>query len=516
MHIKKSYKENVISISEFEPLYFENCLHISRIFCEIFWEKVDAVLCLNNLVQENHPKSQLMKYIKNVEDEIKDYPEAIKNLEAHNQVISSTNFCLEIFTESEKNLMKYIQGNESDEAVAKLLNDLKGIPDVIDKFEFYYMGKKDTFLSLNKEYKYLIFHSYQESMSISKREAFYQHALNYIEQIKSYQEGIEKDLKEEIKEIIESEDFFSLIRCIYNSDIIKEYCKNPVQYLKELNSQKVESYFEKNKFSTKKGKYDKKDRIVSNFTIDNKGGVTKNSNDCDKNDNNEKDEIPELNADLLFEPFVNEKILDDILDENDCQLEMGYKHFMENVFNKNFFKDRIIYSYLPASIKGFVSNVPKIELNVCGNNIVTYKYKRDCDEFKIVLKALLVCVIIHELIHMCRRSKEDNIEGPGKIFENDPNTPKIDGKVFEGGKSLIYHIFGVFFINYINYNFAKVILDLNSWNNNGKCLKEKYIELGNDNKEKENNVESEGGIKCYNSEIEEEKYFDDFNYYYCC
>ena len=292
------------------------------------------------------------------------------------------------------------------------------------------MGKKDTVLSLNKEYKYLIFHSYQESMNISKREAFYQHALNYIEQIKSYEEGIEKDLKEEIKEIIESEDFFSLIRGIYNSDIIKEYCKNPVQYLKELNSQKIESYSEKDISSSKK-----KDRIVSNFTIDKKGGVTKNSgaNDCDKNDNNEKDAIPELKDDLLFEPFVDEKILNDILDENDHQLEKGYEHFMKNVFNKNFFKERIIYSYLPASIKGFVSNVPKIELNVCGNNIVTFKYKRDCDEFKIILKALLVYIIIHELIHMCRRSKEDKTEGPGKIFENNPFTPKIEDKIFEGG-----------------------------------------------------------------------------------
>ena len=187
---------------------------------------------------------------------------------------------------------------------------------------------------------------------------------------------------------------------------------------------------------------------------------------------------------------------------------------MKNVFNKNFFKERIIYSYLPASIKGFVSNVPKIELNVCGNNIVTYKYKRDCDEFKIILKALLVYIIIHELIHMCRRSKEDKTEGPGKIFENNPFTPKIEDKIFEGGKSLIYHIFGVFVINYINFDFAKVIVDVNSWNNNGKCLKEKYIELGDGNKEKENNVESRGGIKCYNSEIEEEDYFDDFNYYY--
>ena len=86
-----------------------------------------------------------MKYIKNVEDENKDYLEAIKNLEVHNEVISSTNFCLELFTESEKKLMKYIQENESDEAVAKLLNDLKDIPDVKEKFTFIIWEKKIQF-----------------------------------------------------------------------------------------------------------------------------------------------------------------------------------------------------------------------------------------------------------------------------------------------------------------------------------------------------------------------------------
>ena len=110
-----------------------------------------------------------------------------------------------------------------------------------------------------------------------------------------------------------------------------------------MNSQKVESYYENNISSSEKGKYNKKDRIISNFIIDKKGDLTKNNgaNDCGKNDNNEKDAILELKDDLLFEPFVDEKILNDILDENDPQLEMGYKHFMENVFNKNSLKTEL-------------------------------------------------------------------------------------------------------------------------------------------------------------------------------
>ena len=514
MHIKNSYKKNDILIPEFEPLNFEDSSHITFVFNEIIYEKNSVISCINNLLGKKYTTSQLMKYIKNVKDENDHYLKIIENLTSHTQIISSIDFHLELFTESEKNLIEYIKKNRSDKVVVKLLEVLEGIPDTKEKFEFYYMEKINKFLSLNKEHIYLIFHSYIEAKKSSKCD-FYQHTLNYIEQIDSYKEGIKKDLKKEIKEIIENEDFFSLIHNIYNSNTIKDYCQNPVQYLKELYSQNVELYYEKNISSRKKGKNDKKYRIVSNFAIDKKED---NANDGDKNDNNEKDENVELDPNLLFEPLDNDdiKILNNSIDENDRQLELGYQYFMKNVFNENFFKDRIIFSYLPASIKGFVSNVPKIVLNVCGNNIITYKYKRDCDEFKIILKALLVCVIIHELIHMCRRAKEDKIEGPEKIFENDPYTPKKEDKIFGGGKSLIYHIFGAFVINYINYNFAKVIIDANSWINNGKCLKEKYKELGDDNKKKEKYVESDGGIKCYNSEIEQEDYFDDFNYYYCC
>ena len=164
--------------------------------------------------------------------------------------------------------------------------------------------------------------------------------------------------------------------------------------------------------------------------------------------------------------------------EGECQLSMDYTYFMKSIFNEKFFKERIVYSYLPVSIKAFVSNIPKIVLNISGNSILTYKVDKKSNDFKIILTALLVCIIIHEIIHICRR------ENRNKIFENDQYTPNEKDKIFEGGKSLIYHIFGEFAIVYINLEFANSILDIKSWNNNGSILKEKYSRLGNDEKDK--------------------------------
>ena len=282
-----------------------------------------------------------------------------------------------------------------------------------------------------------------------------------------------------------------------------------------MNSSKVKKYYEKeeeisSRKKSKTSKNSKKEELkITEFTIGKIENIIKNKEIEDENV-----DIPCLNSVLISDDdeILNSNDLKKIDEkEIDSQLEMDYKYFMNNVFNENFFKERIIFSYLPVAIKGFVSNIPKIVLNVCGNSILTYKIDRNCDKFKILLKALLVCIVIHELIHMCRR------ENHNKIFENDLYTPKVENNVFEGGKSLIYHIFGVFVIIYINLDFAKAILDLDSWNNNGNILKQKYSELGEDQKKKKMNVELNGGIKCYNSEIDDEYYEeDDFHYYYCC
>ena len=255
------------------------------------------------------------------------------------------------------------------------------------------------------------------------------------------------------------------------------------------------------------------EKKVTKFTTDNNIKNNEGNNEYKNEDNVENFETKGL-PDILECEFIDPKNLKEIDEkEEDCQLYMDYNYFMKNIFNENFFKERIIYSYLPVSIKAFVSNIPKIVLNISGNSILTYKIDKNSNNFKKILTALLVCIIIHEMIHMCRR------ENKNKILENDNYTPNEKDQIYEGGKSLIFHIFGVFIINYINLDFAETILNKESWNNNGKLLKEKYSELGKDEKAKKEYVELNGGIKCYNSEELEEKYNieeDDFYYYYCC
>ena len=167
------------------------------------------------------------------------------------------------------------------------------------------------------------------------------------------------------------------------------------------------------------------------------------------------------------------------------------------VFKEDFFKKRIIYSFLPLGIKACVSSVPKIVLNICGNNITSYK-NNNKDEYKKILKALYIVIILHELFHLIRR------ENPKKSITNE-YTPKISGCNYEGGRSLIYHIFGDFAILYIDNEFANAILSRDSWTKNSKELKKQYLRF-KDKKEDDivNNLNDNLVIKCYDSFVEEE------------
>lgn len=516
MNIEKIYQKNDIQKPEFEPLNLININNVLTVIRDIQNEKTELIDLINKLVIIRNQKSNLIKYIKDMYNEVVDSSKLITILMEQFKNIKNEDFKLDIFLESEKKFIKYIEFNKSNDEVLQLMKDLDANPEIKDKFEFYYMGKINEFLSLSKEHIYLIIHSYHNEKKI-KNYKFNQHVLNYIDQFNSYNEGIKNDLKEEIKEIIESNEFFSLIKDIYNSKTIKEYCKNPIQYLKQINSNEVDRYYERDEeiASKKKALLKEINRKVTKFTIDN---IQNNEENKEfKNENNKEDnEIPDLNS--FFTEYNNELLdINDLKDidekEAKCQLYIDYTYFMDKIFNKNFFKERIVYSYLPVAIKGFVSNIPKIILNISGNSISMYKLDKKSREFKIVLTALLVCIIIHEIIHMIRR------ENTEKILENDQYTPNEKDKIYEGGKSLIFHIFGVFAIVYINLEFAETILDINCWNNNGKLLKEKYSKLGTDEKAKKKYVELNGGIKCYNSEEQEEKYYieeNDFYYYYCC
>lgn len=186
---------------------------------------------------------------------------------------------------------------------------------------------------------------------------------------------------------------------------------------------------------------------------------------------------------------------------------MDYDHFLNKVFKESFFKERIIYSFLPYGIKGFVSDIPKIVINICGNSLIYYKLNKNSNELKIILKALYACIILHELIHIIRK------ENPRKIINNE-NTPERN--YYEGGRSFIYYIFKGFAIIYVDLSFAKKILNLKSWENNNDDLKNKYLKL--ENKKQKNEIskymENKGGIKCYDSILDENKKY--YKNYYCC
>ena len=511
MHIEKDFQKIDIQKQEFEPLNLTNTKNVLQVFSDIYLEKNELIDFINRLPIIKNPNSKLINYIKDIDKDVTNLfiAQKIENIKK-----DDNDFKLELISKSEKEFIIYIQDNKSNEEIIQLMKDLEVVPEMNNIFEFYYKGKINDFLSLSKEHIYLIIHSYHTEKK-TKNFKFSQHVSNYIDQLNSYNEGVKHDLKKEIKEIIENAQFFTLIKDIYNSETIKEYCQNPIQYFKPIKSTDVKIYYEKDEEMKKKRKkvLEEIEKKVTKFTTDNNIKNNEGNNEYKNEDNVENFETKGL-PDILECEFIDPKNLKEIDEkEEDCQLYMDYNYFMKNIFNENFFKERIIYSFLPVSIKAFVSNIPKIVLNISGNSILTYKIDKNSNNFKKILTALLVCIIIHEMIHMCRR------ENKNKILENDNYTPNEKDQIYEGGKSLIFHIFGVFIINYINLDFAETILNKESWNNNGKLLKEKYSELGKDEKAKKEYVELNGGIKCYNSEELEEKYNieeDDFYYYYCC
>ena len=191
------------------------------------------------------------------------------------------------------------------------------------------------------------------------------------------------------------------------------------------------------------------------------------------------------------------------------QLEIDYEYFISNIFNEKFFTDRIIYSFLPYGIKAFVSSIPKIVINICGNNITSFKNGKNSKEYKKILKALYIIVILHEILHLIRR------ENP-KESNNNEYTPEQDKYGFEGGKSFIYHIFGSFSVIYIDLNFCEKVLDPKLWEEGNNTLKEEYKKLsGKKDDDIIKYMEERGGIKCYDSIIEETGTIVEEDYY-CC
>ena len=290
---------------------------------------------------------------------------------------------------------------------------------------------------------------------------FHNQCFNYKSLKESYDKGIKEEniLKPTIKKIIEDKNFYALIKDILNSGKVYDYCCNPIQYIK--NDKNIIKSFD-----------EKKDEI-SKFEL-NKGQSS-----------NQKD---------LYNMLEKEC---DKIKNYKCKFQINYEYFLNNVYNENFFKDRIIYSFLPYGIKACVNFVPKIILNICGNNIISYKNDISSEDYITILTALCAVVIIHEIIHLIRR------ESPKETNSNE-YTPKTKDCDFEGGRSFIYHIFGDFSVIYFDLPFAKKILSKESWEINNNDLKDELLRF----REKKDDdiiktMKIEGGIKCYDSTLED-------------
>ena len=476
-HIRECYQKNEISIPEFQKFNntsFENS-NTDGILREIQKEKISVIKNFIQLIagKKSKSKNNLFEMLVDVKKEITDnnsFKEERFDYVQWNDMIM----------EKEKNFINYLQENKQDNDVIKIYNHLKVNAKLEEKFEFYFIDKMESFLPLPQEDKYIIINSYDDV------KGFYNQYLDFKSLKESYDKGMneENNLKKIIKGMIESKEFFNDIKEIFTSEKVLDYIKNPLQYIKG----ETEIYDEKEE-EKKKYKKSNKNEPINKF-----------NNECDQEspDNKEKynfetEGFPDLLSKTLEEElkFVEEE-------EYKCQFQIDYEYFMNKIFNEDFFKKRIIYSFMPIGIKACVSSIPKIILNVCGNNVISYINKENCEEYKKVLKALYTVINLHELIHLIRR------ENPKESITNE-YTPKTVNCNYEGGKSFIYHIFGGFPVLYIGLEFANVILNRDSWTKKSKELKKQFLRFkGKKDDDIINSLKMIGGIKCYDAIIEED------------
>ena len=123
--------------------------------------------------------------------------------------------------------------------------------------------------------------------------------------------------------------------------------------------------------------------------------------------------------------------------------------------------------------------------------------KNDYEKTKEILNAYIIIILIHEVVHLLKFLKKTF------SFKNIPQTPKNK----EGGEIFIEYLFGLSKINNIGYEQAKMINDLNNWNNNHNL--HKIFEKDNDkiikNLKEQLYNQSDYYIKFYDTDIEEEE-----------
>ena len=161
--------------------------------------------------------------------------------------------------------------------------------------------------------------------------------------------------------------------------------------------------------------------------------------------------------------FINDNniiIVDNSIEDYD-DISYGYTKFML-YFNKdkNWFHSLIIFKYLPKIKRAFIVPTMRIILNPLFIQI-SDSLKKDKIIKEKILESYLILNIIHEIPHLLKFIKENNI-----YFENDniPQTPKEK----EDGEMLIQYLFGIPVINKISFLEAKEILNEENWDNINK------------------------------------------------
>ena len=127
-----------------------------------------------------------------------------------------------------------------------------------------------------------------------------------------------------------------------------------------------------------------------------------------------------------------------------------YNKLMEELSNGIFFTNLFRLKYLPFGIKAFVNFNLKIIINS-----LYYEFNENISENnrKIIFKAALKIIIIHEIMHIMKYLKND------ANFNDIPNTPRKR----EAGKMLINYLFGHPIIMSINLDEAQKINDIKYW-----------------------------------------------------
>ena len=468
-HIHYHYQKKDILIPEykkFNDTIFENS-NTEEILKKIKDEKIKILTFLIQYVNNRNGKKDFLDMLFETKKEIQN------NSFFNNDDLE--NMCWnELAKSKEKNLINYLQKNKTDKDVVILDKLFEVDDDLNEKFKFYFTNNMESFISLSKEDKYVIVNSCDEKLT------FYELNLDYNTLKISYDEGMKKEnnIKNIVQEIIEDKEFYNSVKSIFTSEKVAEYCKNPIQY---INDNKVIIYDEKEEEKKK----------IQKFTVP-KEKEDEKAPDFDSNG------FPDL-TELEPEPLLEEEFNNIKEDDNyKCQLQKDYEYFLDKVFNEKFLKERIVYTYLPNCIKAFVCCVPRIMINICGNSIISYKDDINSEDYKTILKALYTVIIIHEFIHLIRR--ENRNESLTNEF-----TPKSDKNSYtEGGQSFIYYVFGDFKIYYLDIQFAKAILNLDSWKKDNLILKKELLRFKKTKNDIINTLKKNGGIKCYDSFIEDD------------